>query len=85
MNDTGNKIWFAVDILADTDAAEAIEFALNELDSLGTEIDSLRKKKGEPQIITGFFAELPTAGQVADAIEGSLRIHGLESVCRQEC
>ncbi len=79
MNDNVKKTWFAVDILADPEANEAIEFALNELDSLGTEIDSLRKKKNEPQMVTGFFAALPSAGQIAEAVEESLRIHGLDS------
>lgn len=73
------KTWYAIDILAEPNAGEALEFALNELDSLGTEIDSLRKKKDEPQLVTGFFAELPSAEAIADAIEGSLRIHHLES------
>ena len=73
------KIWYAVDILAEPAASEAIEFALNELDSLGTEIDSLRKKEDQPQTVTGFFSELPGAVEIAEAIEDSLRIHGLES------
>lgn len=76
---TGLKTWFAVDIVADPNSGEAIEFALNELDCLGIEIDSLRKKKDEPQMVTGFFAELPGAVEIAEAIEDSLRIHGLDS------
>ncbi len=76
---TNLKTWYAVDIVADPDASDAIEFALNELDSLGIEIDSLRKKKDEPQKVTGFFAELPGAVEIAEAIEDSLRIHGLDS------
>ncbi|MEQ1605678.1 MAG: 50S ribosomal protein L11 methyltransferase [Pyrinomonadaceae bacterium] len=73
------KTWYAVDIIAEPNAGDAIEFALNELDSLGIEIDSLRKKKDEPQMVTGFFAELPGAVEIAEAIEDSLRIHGLDS------
>lgn len=76
---TDLKTWYAVDIVADPNAGEAIEFALNELECLGIEIDSLRKKKGEPQMVTGFFAELPGAVEIAEAIEDSLRIHGLDS------
>ena len=76
---TDPKTWYAVDIVADANAGDAIEFALNELDCLGIEIDSLRKKKDEPQMVTGFFAELPGAVEIAEAIEESLRIHGLDS------
>jgi ribosomal protein L11 methyltransferase len=76
---TEPKTWYAVDIVADPNAGDAIEFALNELDCLGIEIDSLRKKKDEPQMVTGFFAELPGAVEIAEAIEDSLRIHGLDS------
>ena len=35
--------WYAVEIETDKDAEEAIEFALNELDSLGNEITQLQK------------------------------------------
>ena len=76
---TEPKTWYAVDIVADPDASDAIEFALNELDTLGIEIDSLRKKKDEPQKVTGFFSELPSAGDIAEAIESSLQIHGVDS------
>lgn len=72
------NIWYAVDILVDADAAEAVEFALNELESLGTEIDSLRKAKGEPQMVTGFFDVLPESNDVQSAVENALRIHGLD-------
>ena len=77
MSKTPAKIWFAVDIVADAEAAEAIEFALNELESIGTEIDSLRKAKGEPQLVTGFFDSLPEGADIRFAVEESLWIHGL--------
>ena len=35
--------WFALEITVDSNATEAIEFALNELDSLGTEIKDFGK------------------------------------------
>ncbi|MEO6050091.1 MAG: 50S ribosomal protein L11 methyltransferase [Pyrinomonadaceae bacterium] len=76
MNDGITKRWCAVDILVDRAATEAIESALNELDSLGTEIDSLRKVKGEPQIVTGFFDTLPDDANIRLAIDDSLRING---------
>lgn len=39
------KLWFAVDIETDAIATEAIEFALNELGALGTEIDSFLSRR----------------------------------------
>ena len=71
--------WKAVDITVDARATEAVESALNELESLGTEIDSLRKNKGEPQLVTGFFDELPDETDIRNAVEDSLRICGFEA------
>ncbi len=73
------KTWFAVDIVVEPAAAEAIEFAFNELGSLGTEIDSLRKDPGEPLCVTGFFDSAAADDSVRCAIEDSLRIHGVEA------
>lgn len=78
MTESNAKVWFAVDIVVDSDATEAIESALNELDSLGTEIDSLRKVKDEPQVVTGFFDALPGEVDVRAAVAESLRIYGLQ-------
>lgn len=71
------KIWFALDVIAHGEASEAVEFALNELESLGTEIDSLRKPKGEPLAMTGFFEQLPDAELIDETIAEALRIYGL--------
>src|SRR5687767_5563946 len=49
--------WYAVDVTADAAASEAIEFALNELDALGTEINNLGRKPAETMTITGYFNE----------------------------
>ena len=71
------QIWYAVDIVVDPRGLEAVESALNELESLGTEIDSLGKAKGEPQMVSGFFDRLPEQNDIRDAVEESLRIYGL--------
>ena len=70
------KNWFALDITVDALATEAIESALNELESLGTEIDSLQKTKSEPQRVTGFFDVLPDEANIRVAVDESLRIYG---------
>ena len=72
------RTWQAIDILIDADATEAAESALNELESLGTEVDSLKKPKNEPLIVTGFFDELPPADEVEDSVVNSLKIYGFE-------
>jgi ribosomal protein L11 methyltransferase len=73
------KIWHAVDVVALPDAAEAVEFALNELSSLGTEIDGLRKKSQEPLTITGFFDSPPSESEIRHSLDDALKIYRLSS------
>jgi ribosomal protein L11 methyltransferase len=73
------KTWFALDISVDTNAVEAIEFALNELDSAGTEIEV----RGLNQIIEnttviGCFEEKPTNEIVDEHLAEALRIYGFD-------
>ncbi len=56
MSDKQEK-WYAVEIETETGAEEAVEFALNELDSLGNEIDQIGKKQGENLTVVGYFNE----------------------------
>ena len=55
--------WFALEVTAASEAAEAVEFGLNELDALGTEINNLGKTPTETLTIIGYFNE-----QFADQI-----------------
>ncbi len=71
--------WYAVDILAEYEASEAIESAFNELGALGTEIDGLRKKKDEPLMVTGFFDELPDDETIRSSVDDLLSIYGFAS------
>lgn len=68
--------WYAVDILAEYEASEAIESAFNELGALGTEIDGLRKKKDEPLMVTGFFDEVLDDETIRSSVDDSLSIYG---------
>lgn len=68
--------WYAVDILAEYDASEAIESAFNELGALGTEIDGLRKKKDEPLIVTGFFDDVLDGAMIRTSVDDALSIYG---------
>ncbi len=70
------KFWFALEITVVSEASEAIEFGLNELDAHGTEINNLGKKPTETLCVIGYFNELPTAETVQTKLEEALRIYG---------
>ncbi len=69
------KRWFAVDVEADAPAAEAVEFAFNTLETLGTEIDHLRKTGTDAVKITGYFNDLPTDEAFQFEISDALKIY----------
>ena len=70
------KKWFAVDVLVDTDAAEAVEFALNEAGALGTEIDILGKKQSvETLTVVGYFNEEIGVETLQNELSEALRIY----------
>ncbi|HMJ09635.1 MAG TPA: 50S ribosomal protein L11 methyltransferase, partial [Pyrinomonadaceae bacterium] len=69
--------WFAVEITVAPEAAEAVEYAFNSLESLGTEINHLRKKEGESVVVIGYFNELPDDEILQDEIHYALRIYSL--------
>ena len=77
MNGNAPKTWIAVDITVEPDATEAVEFAFNELGSIGTEINSLRKSKTEPVTVVGYFDEMPDAAVLRVELNDAFRIHGI--------
>ncbi|MCU1288695.1 MAG: ribosomal protein methyltransferase [Acidobacteria bacterium] len=76
MTNDKNQNWYALDITVDSNASEAIEFGLNELEALGTEINNLGKKATETLCVTGYFNELPDDAATRSNLEEALRIHG---------
>jgi len=74
-----NKNWFALEITVDSEVSEAIEFALNELDALGTEINHLDKKATESLCVIGYFNEIPNDKVVQSQLNEALRIYGFTS------
>lgn len=74
-----DKNWSALEMVIEPEGAEALEFALNELDAQGTEINNLGPKQAAQLTVVGYFNELPTEDEVRDAIADSLEIHGLPS------
>ena len=73
-----NKTWLAVEITVDSKASEAIEFALNELDALGTEINHLGKKQTETLCIVGYFNAQPDDHVIQTQLDEALRIYGFK-------
>lgn len=76
MSETPPKRWFAVDVEAYAAAAEAVEYAFNTLDALGTEIDHLRKTGTDAVKITGYFNDLPADEDLRFEINDALDIYG---------
>ncbi len=74
MSETPAKRWFAVDVEADAPAAEAVEYAFNTLDALGTEIDHLRRTGTDALKIIGYFNDLPTDEDLQFEINDALNI-----------
>jgi ribosomal protein L11 methyltransferase len=69
--------WHSISVNVPPEAAEAIEFALNSLEALGTEINHLRKKNADEVTIVGYFNDLPDEERVQDELHFALRAYGL--------
>jgi ribosomal protein L11 methyltransferase len=69
------KTWFALDFTVDAEASEAVEFALNELGALGTEINHLGVKQTKTLTVSGYFNELPADKTVQAELLEALRIY----------
>lgn len=77
MTKHAEKTWFALEIAVDSNASEAIEFALNELDALGTEINNLGKNKPQDVLtVAGYFNEKPSDETLENELTEALRIYG---------
>lgn len=67
--------WFALDILVDSNASEAVEYGLNELEALGTEINNLGKLPTETLTVTGYFNEKPSDELLQNQLNSALEIY----------
>lgn len=74
------KKWFAVDVDIERAASEAVEYAFNSLDALGTEIDHLRKSGDASVRVTGYFNDLPSNYVLNSEIENALAIYDLKAM-----
>jgi ribosomal protein L11 methyltransferase len=76
MTQMSEQQWFALEITVETGASEAIEFALNELDALGTEINNLGKDKPKETLcVVGYFNEKPTDEILQNELVEALQIY----------
>jgi ribosomal protein L11 methyltransferase len=74
-----NIKWFGVEILVKTEATEAIESALNELDALGTEIDILGQKQTQENTkVVGYFNEIINEEILRNKLYEFLEIYGFQ-------
>ncbi|MGI9036925.1 MAG: 50S ribosomal protein L11 methyltransferase [Pyrinomonadaceae bacterium] len=74
------KKWCAVEITIDSEAAEAVEFALNETGALGTEIDiPVEKKDSEILKVVGYFDEQPNDKILRRELGAALRIYNFSN------
>lgn len=67
--------WFVVSVTVPPEASEAIEFAFNELESGGTEINNLRRDQSEDVTVAGYFDVLPGEEILLAELNEALRIY----------
>jgi ribosomal protein L11 methyltransferase len=68
--------WYSISVTVAPEAAEAIEYAFNTLDALGTEINHLRKRNAESVIVVGYFNDLPDDDHFQDELHYALSVYG---------
>jgi len=73
------KTWFAVEVAAAPEAADAVEHCLNELDALGTEIDQLRKRAADDVTVVGYFNDPVSIDDVRLQLENALEAFELDT------
>ncbi len=71
------KGWFAVSVKVKTAATEAIEFAFNTLDSLGTEINDMPKSDLDSVTVIGYFQDVPEKDMLRLELDKALAVYGL--------
>jgi len=76
VTEADGKQWYSVAVTVAPEAAEAIEYAFNSLESLGSEINYLQHKLLKNVIVVGYFNALLDEERVQDELHYALRIHG---------
>lgn len=70
--------WTSITVAVPKTAVEAVEFAFNSLDALGTASEFERAGSNEPIEITGYFAHAPNPGDILAGLNDALAVYGLE-------
>jgi ribosomal protein L11 methyltransferase len=70
--------WYSIVVSAVPEAAEAVEFAFNSLEALGTEINHLQKKSTEKVSVVGYFNDLPDDESIQDELHYALSAYNLD-------
>jgi ribosomal protein L11 methyltransferase len=78
MNASNEETWLALEITVAPEAAEAVEFALNSVNALGTAISFRRVNQTEALTVTGYFNELPDDQILQDELHYSLRSYDFD-------
>jgi len=76
MSEGSQKQWFAVDVTASPTAAEAVQYAFDQLGSIGTEISDFPKDKPDVCVV-GYFEQLPDGALIKDRMDDALEIYDL--------
>ncbi len=76
MNDPA-RLWQSLRLTVESEAVEAIEFAFNSLESLGTEIDYMNRSAAGVCVV-GYFDQLPNDEVLQDEIHYALRCYNLD-------
>ena len=69
-------LWYSISVTVAPECAEAIEYAFNSLEALGTEINHLRKKNSETVTVVGYFNDLPDDERFQDELHYALKAYG---------
>ncbi|MEK7855502.1 MAG: 50S ribosomal protein L11 methyltransferase, partial [Acidobacteriota bacterium] len=69
--------WFAVSVTVTPEYTEAAEFAFNELDSLGSEVDLLTKTHSGLCTVTAYFTARPDDEAITFHLQTAAEIYGL--------
>src|SRR5687767_10099126 len=80
------ETWYSISVTVAPEASEAIEYAFNSLEALGTEINHLKKKITDGVTVIGYFNDPPDEDTFQDELLYALRAYGLndESVSMVE-
>lgn len=77
MDKNETQSWYSLEISVIPEASEAIEFAFNSLDALGTEINDMPKKTRDAVTVVGYFNTLPDDEALQDELHYALSIYSL--------